>query len=346
MRFGLGPFSGEAGGRVGPTEAYEIMGDAVQRAENLGFDSAWVTERYFSPDGYTPSAFVAAANLAARTESIRIGAMSILGLDHPLYFAEEAATLDNLSGGRAIVVPINAVAHELKAYSIPESEYAERFRESLEVLLKAWSARPFHHQGSFWTIPAQLEGHTENLSGLVNVTPKPVQFELPLWIGGFWAEGRSIAAELGLPMVVGAIANPDELGGIWSTYEQNTRRAVRAPRVIVRDVYLSNGPNPLDECGAMFAVQFERYNRWGLWTGDATDVAKLAKDRLIYGNPDQVIAQIKALDDEHELDHLICRMHFPGMPLSQLFASMNLFAREVIPEFKMPDLPSQIRNGV
>jgi hypothetical protein len=39
-------------------------------------------------------------------------------------------------------------------------------------------------------------------------------------------------------------------------------------------------------------------------------------------------------------------MHFPGMSFAQLHASMTLFAREVIPEFKMPDLPHQIRQGV
>lgn len=345
MRFGLGPFSAEAAGKVGATEAYEIVGDAVARAEHLGFDSAWVAERYFSPDGYTPSAFVVAANLAARTESIRIGVMPILGLDHPLYFAEDAATLDNLSAGRAIVVPINAAEHEIRGFGVAEEEYEARFREGLDVLLQAWSARPFRHDGKFWTIPAQLEGHAQNASGLVTVMPKPAQFELPIWVGGFWDAGRRIAAEKGLPTVLGAITDTSDLGGLWEEYDNSARRGTRAPRILIRDVYVSNGPDPIEECGAMFARQFERYRDWGLWSGDISDTTALAKQKLIAGTPDEVIAQVRALDI-NSIDHLLCRMHFPGMRLPQLLSSMNLFAREVIPEFKMPDLPSQIRQGV
>ena len=60
----------------------------------------------------------------------------------------------------------------------------------------------------------------------------------------------------------------------------------------------------------------------------------------------KVIEQITALDSVNKLDHFICRMHFPGMPLHQLLSSMTLFSREVIPEFRMPDLPKQIRTGV
>jgi len=346
MRFGLGPFAAEAVGAVDATAAYEIVGDATVMAENLGFDSAWVAERYFTRDGYCPSAFVAASDLAARTDAIRLGVLPILGLTHPLYVAEDAATLDNLSGGRAIIAPINAVAHEIEGYGLAQEDYAERFRESLDVLLQSWSARPFHHSGKFWTIPAQLEGHAENRTGTVTVTPKPAQFELPLWLGGFWAEGRELAAEYGAPMILGAVTAGADLGGLWNEYDAAVRRAQRAPRVLIRDVYVSSGDDPLAEVGESFARQFRNYAEWGLWSGDTATVESIADDRFLVGSPDQVIEQIRALDDAHGIDHLICRMHFPGMPFSQLAASMTLLAREVIPEFKMPDLPSQIRRGV
>lgn len=346
MRFGLGPFAAEADGGLSWEDAYEIMGDAVVFAENAGFDSAWVAERHFTDEGYCPSSFVAASYLAARTESIRLGVMPILGLTHPLYIAEDAATLDNASGGRLIVAPINAVSHEMAGYGVEPSTYEGRFRESVDVLVKSWSARPFQHHGETWTIPAQLEGHAENRTGTVTVTPKPVQFELPLWLGGFWEPGRQLAAELGLPMMLGAISANDSLGQLWNGYDAATPRPLRAPRVLVRDVYVSASKDPLDECGDAFARQFKRYDAWGLWKGDTTDVARLAGDRFVYGTPDQVIEKIRALDDEHGIDHLICRMHFPGMRLHQVLASMNLLSREVIPEFRMPDLPRQIREGV
>ncbi len=346
MRFGFGPFSVEQYGNVGLTEAYEIMGDAVELAENTGFDSAWIAERHFSEDGYCSAAFVAAANLAARTESIRIGVMPILGLSHPLYFAEDAAVLDNLSGGRAIICPINAVAHEIKGYGISEADYLGRFTESLDVLFKAWGARPFRADGKIWTIPAQLEGHTENVSGMVMASPKPAQFDLPVWLGGFWEPGRTLAAELGLPMILGSISDNQALGSLWSAYDEKTKNPRAAQHIVVRDIYVSTADDPAAEVAPMLTRQFERYNDWGLWNGDPRDFETLARGRFIIGNPEQVIDQIKVLDDTLGIDHLLCRMHFPGMPLHQLISSMTLFSREVIPEFRMSDLPRQIRVGV
>lgn len=346
MRFGLGPFAGEQAGGISWMEAYEILGEAARQADATGFDSVWISERQFVPDGYCPQPFVAAADIAAKTDSIRIGVLAIAGLTHPLYLAEDAAVLDNLSGGRAIVSAINAVAHEQAAYGLSEDAYNERYRESVEVLLKAWTPKPFRFDGQHWQIPAGMPEHTPIPSGTVLVQPQPAQFELPLWIGGFWQFGRDLAADMGLPMIVGAISDNDALGKIWSAYDSAAPVASRRPKVLIRDVYVSMSDDPLSEIASMVSYQFERYADWGLWQGDPNDVTGLSKTSLIVGDPEQVIEQIAALNDANGLDHLICRMHFPGMPLNQLLESMTLFSREVIPEFRMPDLPKQIRKGV
>jgi alkanesulfonate monooxygenase SsuD/methylene tetrahydromethanopterin reductase-like flavin-dependent oxidoreductase (luciferase family) len=343
MRFGLGPFSAEAYAGMSETEAYEVLGSASELAERSGFESFWIAERHFSEDGYCPASLVAGAYVAARTESLRIAVMPILGLTHPLYVAEDAATLDNASGGRAIIVPVNAVGHELAGYGLDPADYVGRFEESLDVLQAAWSARPFRHEGRYWQIPAELDGHTLGPSGMVTATPKPAQFQLPLWIGGFWEQGRLIAARRGLPMVVGAISRDSEVGSIFSAYAASAPAGTPRIRTLIRDVYVSAGVDPRAECSAMLGRQMERYRSWGLWNGDAADPSSYG---AIVGSPDEVIAQIRGLDEIAGIDHLVCRMHFPGMPFHQLLASMQLMSREVIPEFRMPDLPRQIREGV
>lgn len=346
MRFGLGPFAAEQAGGLSWMEAYETLGEAARQAEVTGFDSVWISERQFVPDGYCSQPFVAAADVAAKTESIKIGVLAIAGLTHPLYLAEDAAVLDNLSGGRAIVAPINAVSHEIAAYGLGQDEYDERYRETIEVLLKAWAPRPFRFDGRFWTIPAGMPEHTPIPSGTVLFQPQPAQFELPLWVGGFWPYGREVASSMGLPMILGAISGNDALHQLWADYDAIATPAARRPKVLIRDVYVSTGDDPLAEIGDMVTYQFQRYADWGLWSGDASDLKSLSESSLIVGNPEQVIEQIAALDQANGLDHLICRMHFPGMPLNQLLGSMTLFSREVIPEFRMPDLPKQIRTGV
>jgi len=346
MRFGIGPFSAEQAGELSWMEAYETIGEAARQAEASGFDSVWVSERHFAPDGHCSQAFVAAANLAAKTESIKIGVSAVTGLTHPLYIAEDAAVLDNLSGGRAIISPVNAVSHERAAYGLSEMEYNERFRESIEVLLTAWRPKPFRFDGKFWKIPADLPEHATSPSGVVMFQPQPAQFELPMWIGGSWDFGRQVAAELGLPIVVSEFTGNENLSGLWADYDAVAVPAMRRPKVLIRDVYVTTGENPLAEIKEMVSYQSQRYSDWGVWSGNADEADAPTKTPLIAGNPDEVIEQIAALDETNGLDHLICRMHFPGMPLHQLLSSMDLFSREVIPEYRMSDLPKQIRTGV
>jgi len=346
MRFGLGPFAAEQAGSVSWMEAYEIVGEAACQADATGFDSVWIAERQLTSDGYCPQPFIAAANIAAKTESIKIGVLPIAGLTHPLYLAEDAAILDNLSGGRAIVAPINAVEHEWLAYGLGEDEYQERYRETIEVMLKARAPKPFRHDGKHWTIPEGIPKHADIPTRTVMPQPQPARFEQPLLIGGFWSYGRSLAAEMGLPMVMGGISNKESLQTMWSEYNATAPLNARRPKILIRDVYVSAAEDPWTEIADMVSYLFKRYSNYSLWNGDPDDLKALKQSPLIVGNPDQVIEQIAKLDSGNGLDHLICRMNFPGMPLNQLLSSMTLFSREIIPGFRKPDLPTQIFMGI
>jgi alkanesulfonate monooxygenase SsuD/methylene tetrahydromethanopterin reductase-like flavin-dependent oxidoreductase (luciferase family) len=74
----------------------------VVRADELGYDYAWVAEHHFSNEyGIMPDVFVYAAYLAALTKRIKIGtAVVTLPLANPLRVAENTAFLDILSNGR------------------------------------------------------------------------------------------------------------------------------------------------------------------------------------------------------------------------------------------------------
>ena len=70
-------------------------------AEDLGFDSVWLTEHHYADYGLSSAPSVLLATLAARTTRIRLGiAVYVLPFHHPLRIAEEVATVDHISQGR------------------------------------------------------------------------------------------------------------------------------------------------------------------------------------------------------------------------------------------------------
>lgn len=82
-------------------EVLRLAVDAAALAERVGFDAIWTTEHHFISYGANPSALAFAAYLLGRTETVRVGtAVAILPSHAPVHVAEQAALLDQLSGGR------------------------------------------------------------------------------------------------------------------------------------------------------------------------------------------------------------------------------------------------------
>lgn len=135
------------------------------------------------PDPAT--AGVAAAAAATRTGVTRLIVRTVLGVDHPVTLAEDLAVLDNISRGRVVAL-VDTGALEFDAA-----------REDLSLLLAALTPRPVQHQGVRWQVPAGLEGHEAPNS--IEVTPKPVQVEIPVWLTG--AAAARLGAVTGDPVL-------------------------------------------------------------------------------------------------------------------------------------------------
>jgi putative FMN-dependent luciferase-like monooxygenase len=100
-RHGLGFFT-RLLDRADPATRYEYAVEQVQRAEQAGFDSAWVAQHHFHEmEGGLPAPLVFLSHVAARTSRIRLGTGIItLPMEEPVRVAEDAVVLDILSGGR------------------------------------------------------------------------------------------------------------------------------------------------------------------------------------------------------------------------------------------------------
>src|SRR5262244_3895891 len=168
MRFGLfcSPKADRPG--FGPETGqgfFEFLDFNVE-AEALGFHSSFSVEHHFSGWNQVSATLMLLAALAMRTTTLRLGtAVIVLPWHNPVLLAEEAATLDLLSGGRLdLGIGKGYRYNEFAGFCVPMEEADARFDECLEVLLKAWTSdRPWSHRGKYW----QFDG--------VVVEPPPAQ---------------------------------------------------------------------------------------------------------------------------------------------------------------------------
>lgn len=185
---------------AGPFGVPEQLEDLARTAEDVGFESIWTVEHVVVPVDYkskypysetgrmpgpesmpimdpiVPLAFVAAV-----TKRLRLGTgVVILPQRHPAYVAKEMATLDVLSGGRAILgVGIGWLQEEFDTLGIPFRERAPRTNEAIRAIRSLWRETPEAFHGKFYGWEA------------VESNPKPVQRPgVPIIVGGH-AEGAA-----------------------------------------------------------------------------------------------------------------------------------------------------------
>jgi probable F420-dependent oxidoreductase len=265
--------------------------------EELGFDSIWLTEHHFIEYGLSVSPAVLAAAAAMRTRHVRIGlAAAILPFHDPIRLAEELAMVDILSGGRLDVgVGRGNRPVEFEGYRIPQIESRDRFEESLEIMIRAWTRERFAFEGRHFTIPE------------VRVIPKPLQQpHPPLWIGGSSPAALRRAA---------AFAQ------VW----QPTPTPLA--ELIERQAYLRQacdkiGRQDVPETRMSFRVDFSAITGNTIPSGVGRPTGQ--------GTPRQVAEDIRRYRHEAGLEAF--QINFNGChSLEQLLASMDCFMHEVKP---------------
>ena len=148
------------------------FGELVDALEDRGFDSLWLSERV---GGDAPDPLVGLAFAAGRTERLKLGTSGqVLPGRNPALLAKAWASLDRLSGGRAL--PAfglgNPVAAEHQAFGVAREDRAAIFDEALPLLRRLWSEDAVDHDGTWF--------HYHGLT----VRPKPLQRRLDVWLGG------------------------------------------------------------------------------------------------------------------------------------------------------------------
>jgi len=148
-----------------------VVRQVAQRAEALGFQDLWVSnntvDRSECFDSLTVLAWAAAV-----TSRIRLGAaVLVLPTNHPIHVAQQFATLDRLSAGRAVLGVGLGRVEEYEPFQVPTSRKVRRFTESVELIRALWSGTPVSYAGEIFQLAD------------VTIGTRPVQ-RPPIWFGG------------------------------------------------------------------------------------------------------------------------------------------------------------------
>jgi probable F420-dependent oxidoreductase len=223
------------------------IGALAQTAEDLGFDSVWISDHVvvperissaypYSPDGRFPTLPTQAyleplatlGYLAGVTRRVRLGtAVLILPYRHPLLTAKIIATLDTLSGGRVdLGIGVGWMREEFEALGLAPELYEHRGSvtdEQLRILKTVWTEEVAGFDGRFY--------HFEPVGAHPHPTQRP---HPPVWVGGHTRPALRRTAQFGdgwLPIGGRPPADlpPEEVAGCIARIRSQAERAGRDP---------------------------------------------------------------------------------------------------------------------
>ena len=326
-----------------PTEGgsyYQEFLEEVLLGESLGFDSVWLEEHHGVKNHYWPSPLIGLAGIATRTERLVLGTdVMVMPFYHPVRVAEDAAMLDIMSGGRFILgAAIGYKPDEFTLYQTPLEKRGARFEEAIQLIKLLWTQAEVNFEGAYYQV-----------TGL-KIEPRPCsQPHPPLWLGGWGELSVRRAALLGDAWIPGPTANLEKLLEAQSRYRQNLAEAgldpTTKPTPLTREVVIAETDEKAYEMAEkhLFINYRDEYGG-GTWkhpligNEDSAPVDQfdaISRDRFLVGSPETIIKQLQKFIEVFEVDHLICRLYFPGLSHDFIMQELRLLAEEVIPIFKV-----------
>ena len=321
-----------------PSEGGLFFKEALEEAlygEELGFDSVWLEEHHSIRNHYWPSPLMALAGIAARTAHVLLGTdIVVLPFYHPVRAAEDAAMLDIMSGGRVIFgAAIGYRPPEFELYDVSLDDRGARYVEMLKIIRALWTQDRVEYNGRFFKIKGSIE-------------PRPAR-PIPLWLGGWGELSLKRAAQLGDAWVPGPTANLEKLLAAQKQYRAYLAEAVKAsagvPVPLTREVVIAETRERAWELAEKFLMVNYRDEYGGGWkhpligSQDQTPVNQLealSQDRFIIGSPEDCVGRLRRFVETFGVDHLICRLYFPGIPHDHIMQELKLLATEVFPAFR------------
>ena len=319
----------------------------VLRADELGYDYAWVAEHHFSNEyGIMPDVFVYAGYLAALTKRIKIGtAVVTLPLANPLRVAENTAFVDILSNGRfALGLGSGYRKYEFDGFGVDFEARRDIQEEALPLLMELFHNKRVDHHGDHYNV--KVDGSYELFPHTLQ-QPHP-----PIFLAGATERSIGVAARMGFGLFLSSWTPFAELARQTAGYRAalaETPEALRANPArghvdVARWVYVAETDAKAkreSEAGIMRNLAHFSSGHTSGYLGTVSqdvgasprDYDALTRDIILHGSPATVTAKIEELRDRTGAASVM--LHYPPWyGAEKALASLELFAGEVIPKFR------------
>ena len=332
--------------------------EQIELGDRLGLDEVWLGEHHFSRHGLLSGIYSFAGYVAARTERMRIGtAIIVLPFHNPVITAEEAAMLDVLSNGRLdFGVGSGYQRREFEGLGVNVEESRDRFREYLDVIVKAWTEETLTYHGKYvnvddvWVIPKPVQKPHPPLFQAISTSPASVEY----------------AASMGITCIFGgptaALGEVPDAIRLWREKMEehgHTHEHIDPPVSI--NIYVAPSVEEA-EADALGREDFSQKilarigspagkdgslpKGYEAWATRNLDRAAALKGRggipVLRGTPEVVAERLEQVRAQG-INHIFSSFGFPGLPQEKFIRSIEMFASEVMPNFKKA--PAELVRG-
>lgn len=343
---------------------YQEYLDELTEADQLGFDGVVLNEHHQNIYGMMPSPNILMGALTQTTKNCQLVVLGNLLPLHfrPLRVAEEYAMLDCMSNGRVVAGFAPGGGHEAYNYSSSMPLARERFWESVDLIMQAW------------TKPGPTSFESKHYSmRYVNPWPQPLQLpHPPVWIPGSnssetlyqvarrgfcyflstrtkFTRAREAAKRFrSVVEEVGQTYHPDRIGLLFSVYVAETDEIAQQEcgdavfyfmrnclkgHLRTRGRRLNNAPGGLTPESYQAFLESERPGAKML--GDAESWDEINEMGSIFaGSPDTVFEKLWQFVEGADIGKLLIQFHIGNLSKEKTLKSQKMFADFVLPRLR------------
>jgi alkanesulfonate monooxygenase SsuD/methylene tetrahydromethanopterin reductase-like flavin-dependent oxidoreductase (luciferase family) len=349
-------------------------------ADELGFDSIWMTEHHFSDYSISPNPLFYLAHLAARTKRVRLGTQVVVVPWHdPVRLAEEIAMLDHMSGGRALLGFGRGLARmEYEGLRVDQGEARQRFDETVAMVMNAMETGYIEWDGEIFKQPRReirprpvrsLKGRAFCAAGSPASMVSAAKLGLGrLYLGQPMVAGHKNEGDKGNESILGRVVR-DQAADAWQeTWDQAHPNQTPVAPFASNLVFIDESSDRAQELNekytaAVFAAAvknyemtsthhgsikgYESYKALTMTPEQAEQATKDAHKSSIAGNPKQVLEQLDEVRKQRNPQGLMPHLYTGGMPHDECMRSIRLFAKECLREMQSwPSAPLTIDGDI